>query len=111
MRSKNQSVGQSAPRSRPFRKLTTSCKRWARFPTDRNLNAVRLRFYCLINLSPDGALQAEASFRRWVRKFADGWEAWLNAAESAQGEGRSALQSGKADRARDQRPVRSHSVP
>jgi len=54
-------------------------------PTDRNLNPVILKFYYLIDLSPDGVLQADASFQRWTRKFAGDWGAFLDTTESASG--------------------------
>lgn len=52
-------------------------------PTDRNLNPVLLKFYYLIDLSPDDVLQADASFQRWTRKFAKDWGAFLDTTESA----------------------------
>ena len=52
-------------------------------PTDRNLNPVLLKFYYLIDLSPDDVLQADASFQRWTRKFAEDWGAFLDTTESA----------------------------
>ena len=54
-------------------------------PTDRNLNPVILKFYYLIDLSPGHVLQADASFQRWTRKFAEDWGAFLDTTESAQG--------------------------
>lgn len=54
-------------------------------PTDRNLHAVLLKFYYLINLSPDSVLQADASFQRWSRKFAENWGSFLDTTESAKG--------------------------
>ncbi len=56
-------------------------------PTDRNLKPVLLEFYYLIDLSPDGVLQADASFQRWSRKFAEDWGAFLDTTESARGIG------------------------
>jgi phosphatidylserine decarboxylase len=52
-------------------------------PTDRNLNPVLLKFYYLIDMSPDDVLQADASFQRWARKFAEDWGAFLDTTESA----------------------------
>jgi len=52
-------------------------------PTDRNLNPVLLKFYYLIDMSPDDVLQADASFQRWTRKFAEDWGAFLDTTESA----------------------------
>jgi phosphatidylserine decarboxylase precursor len=54
-------------------------------PTDRNLNAFVLKFYYLIDLSPGGFLQADASFQRWAGKFAADWGAFLDTTESATG--------------------------
>lgn len=54
-------------------------------PTDRNLNPFVLTFYYLIDLSPGGILQGDASFQRWTRKFAEDWGAFLDTTESAQG--------------------------
>ncbi len=54
-------------------------------PTDRNLTPVVLKFYYLIDLSPDGLLQADAPFQRWARKFAEDWGAFLDTTESARG--------------------------
>jgi phosphatidylserine decarboxylase len=54
-------------------------------PTDRDLTPVVLEFYHLIDLSPGRALQADASFQRWTRKFAEEWGAFLDTTESAQG--------------------------
>jgi len=54
-------------------------------PTERNLNPVVLKFYYLIDLSPDDILKADASFQQWVRKFAEDWGAFLDTTESAQG--------------------------
>jgi phosphatidylserine decarboxylase len=54
-------------------------------PTDRNLNPILLKFYYLIDLSPDDVLQADASFQRWSRKFAEDWGAFLDTTESAKG--------------------------
>ena len=54
-------------------------------PTDRILNPVLLKFYYLIDLSPDNVLQADASFQRWSRKFAEDWGAFLDTTESAKG--------------------------
>jgi phosphatidylserine decarboxylase len=57
----------------------------ALIPTDRNLNPILLKFYYLIDLSPDDVLQADASFQRWSRKFAEDWGAFLDTTESAKG--------------------------
>ena len=54
-------------------------------PTERNLNAFVLKFYYLIDLSPNGVLQADASFQRWTRQFAEDWGAFLDTTESARG--------------------------
>jgi phosphatidylserine decarboxylase len=54
-------------------------------PTDRNLNTFVLKFYYLIDLSPGGILQTDASFQRWTRKFAEDWGAFLDTTESAKG--------------------------
>lgn len=54
-------------------------------PTDRNLKPVLLEFYYLIDLSPDDVLQADASFQRWSRKFAEDWGSFLDTTESARG--------------------------
>lgn len=54
-------------------------------PTDRNLTPVLVEFYYLIDLSPNSALQADASFQRWSRKFAEDWGAFLDTTESAKG--------------------------
>jgi phosphatidylserine decarboxylase precursor len=54
-------------------------------PTDRNLSPVVLEFYYLIDLSPDGILQADVSFQRWARNFAGEWGAFLDTTESARG--------------------------
>jgi phosphatidylserine decarboxylase len=54
-------------------------------PMDRNLNPVLLKFYYLIDLSPNNVLQAEASFQRWSCKFAEDWGAFLDTTESAKG--------------------------
>ena len=54
-------------------------------PTDRNLNPVVLKFYYLIDLSPDGLLQSDASFQLWTRKFAEDWGAFLDTTASAKG--------------------------
>jgi len=54
-------------------------------PTERNLNPVLLKFYYLIDLSPDGALQSDESFQRWNRKFAEEWGAFLDTTQSAKG--------------------------
>jgi len=54
-------------------------------PTDRNLNRFVLKFYYLIDSSPAGVLQADASFQQWTRKFAEDWGAFLDTTESAQG--------------------------
>ena len=54
-------------------------------PTDRNLMRVMLEFYYLIDLSPDEVLQADASFQRWSRKFAEDWGAFLDTTQSARG--------------------------
>lgn len=54
-------------------------------PTDRNLNAFVLRFYYLIDLSPDDLLQKDPSFQQWSCKFAEDWGAFLDTAESAEG--------------------------
>jgi len=54
-------------------------------PTDRNLKRFMLEFYYLTDLSPDEFLQADASFQRWSRKFADDWGAFLDTTESARG--------------------------
>lgn len=52
-------------------------------PTDRNLNAFVLKFYYLIDLSPGGFLQADASFQQWTHKFAEDWGAFLDTTKSA----------------------------
>src|SRR6185295_9416031 len=57
----------------------------ALIPTDRNLNQFVLKFYYLIDQSPDDVLQADASFQGWTRKFAEDWGAFLYTRESAQG--------------------------
>jgi phosphatidylserine decarboxylase len=54
-------------------------------PTDRNLNPILLEFYYLIDLSPKGVLQADASFQSWSRKFAEDWGAFLDTTASARG--------------------------
>jgi len=54
-------------------------------PTDRNLNPVLLKFYYLIDLSPNDVLQADAAFQRWSRKFAEDWGVFLDTTESAKG--------------------------
>jgi phosphatidylserine decarboxylase len=54
-------------------------------PTERNLNPVVLKFYYLIDLSPGEFLQADASFQRWTRKFAEDWGSFLDTTESAKG--------------------------
>jgi phosphatidylserine decarboxylase precursor len=54
-------------------------------PTDRNLNPYVLKFYYLIDLSPDDFLQTDESFQRWVRKFARDWGAYLDTTASASG--------------------------
>ena len=54
-------------------------------PTNRNLNAVILIFYYLINQSSAGVLQADASFQSWTRKFAENWGTFLDTTESAKG--------------------------
>jgi phosphatidylserine decarboxylase len=54
-------------------------------PTDRNLNPVLVKFYYLIDLSPEHVLQTDASFQRWSRKFAEDWGAFLDTTESARG--------------------------
>ena len=54
-------------------------------PTDRNLNPFMCKFYYLIGQSPDGVLQADAAFQGWTRKFAEGWGAFLDTTESAEG--------------------------
>jgi phosphatidylserine decarboxylase precursor len=54
-------------------------------PTDRNLNPILVKFYYLIDLSPDGLLQTDAAFQRWSRKFAEDWGAFLDTTESAKG--------------------------
>lgn len=54
-------------------------------PTDRNLNPVLLKFYYLIDLSPDDTLQSDESFQRWTRKFAEDWGAFLDTTQSAKG--------------------------
>jgi phosphatidylserine decarboxylase len=54
-------------------------------PTDRNLNPFVLKFYYLVDLSPNGVLQADASFQEWTRKFAEDWGAFLDTTESAGG--------------------------
>ena len=54
-------------------------------PTDRNLNLVMLKFYYLIDLSPDGVLQANVSFQQWTHKFAEDWGTFLDTTESARG--------------------------
>lgn len=52
-------------------------------PTDRNLSLVVLKFYYLIDLSPDDILKADASFQRWARRFAEDWGSFLDTTESA----------------------------
>jgi phosphatidylserine decarboxylase len=52
-------------------------------PTDRNLNPVLVKFYYLIDMSPDAFLQADESFQRWTGKFAKDWGAFLDTTESA----------------------------
>lgn len=54
-------------------------------PTARNLNAFVLQFYYLIDQSPNDALQADTSFQRWSRHFAEDWGAFLDTPESAEG--------------------------
>src|ERR1039458_607597 len=54
-------------------------------PTDRDLKPVLLKFYYLIDLSPDDVLQADASFQGWSREFAEDWGAFLDTTESAKG--------------------------
>ncbi len=54
-------------------------------PTDRNLNPLLLKFYYLIDLSPDDVLLGDATFQRWSRKFAEEWGAFLDTTESAEG--------------------------
>jgi phosphatidylserine decarboxylase len=54
-------------------------------PTNRNLNTFVLKFYYLVDLSPNDVLQKDASFQRWTCKFADDWGAFLDTTESAEG--------------------------
>ncbi|MCX7173353.1 MAG: phosphatidylserine decarboxylase [Proteobacteria bacterium] len=54
-------------------------------PTVRNLNPVLLKFYYLIDLSPDDVLLKDEPFQRWVRKFAAELGAFLDTTESAAG--------------------------
>lgn len=52
-------------------------------PTVRNLNAVLLKYYFLIDHSPHDVLQSDASFQRWSRAFAADWGSFLDTTESA----------------------------
>lgn len=54
-------------------------------PTNRNLTAVILKFYYLIDQSSAGVLQADSSFQSWTRKFAEDWGSFLDTTESAKG--------------------------
>ena len=54
-------------------------------PTDRNLNAFVLKFYFLIDGSPNRLLQEDAAFQRWAGKFAADWGAFLDTTDSAEG--------------------------
>ncbi len=54
-------------------------------PTDRDLNAFVLKFYYLIDLSPNAVLQTDAAFQSWVGKFAEEWGAFLDTTDSADG--------------------------
>jgi phosphatidylserine decarboxylase precursor len=54
-------------------------------PTDRNLNSFISKFYYLIDLSPGGILETDASFQRWSRMFAQDWGSFLDTMESAAG--------------------------
>ena len=54
-------------------------------PTDRNLKPILLNFYYLIDLSPEGVLQADKSFQEWTRKFAEDWGSFLDTSASAEG--------------------------
>ncbi len=54
-------------------------------PTDRNLNAFVLKFYYLMDLSPQGLLQTDAAFQCWTFQFAREWGAFLDTPASAQG--------------------------
>jgi phosphatidylserine decarboxylase len=54
-------------------------------PTDRNLNPVVLKFYYLVDQSPNDVLQADAPFQQWMGKFAEDWGAFLDTTESAVG--------------------------
>jgi phosphatidylserine decarboxylase precursor len=54
-------------------------------PTDRNLNPILLKFYYLIDLSPDNILQTDPPFQQWSRKFAEDWGAFLDTTDSAKG--------------------------
>ena len=56
-------------------------------PTDRNLNQFVLKFYYLMDLSPQGMLQADAAFQSWTCQFAREWGAFLDTTASAQGIG------------------------
>ena len=54
-------------------------------PTDRNLNRYVSKYYYLIGRSHKGALDTDASFQKWSRKFAEDWGAFLDTTESAKG--------------------------
>ena len=54
-------------------------------PTDRNLNEFVLKFYYLVDLSPNDVLRVDPSFQSWMCKFATDWGAFLDSPESAEG--------------------------
>ena len=54
-------------------------------PTDRNLNAMVVKFFYLIDLSPGGVLKSDASFQQWTHKFTTDWGNFLDTTESARG--------------------------
>ena len=52
-------------------------------PTDRNLNPVLLKFYYLIDLSPENILQSDRAFQQWTLRFAEEWGSFLDTTRSA----------------------------
>jgi len=54
-------------------------------PTTRNLLPKCLKFYYLIDQSPEGKLQKDDLFQQWTLKFIKDWGNFLDTTESAKG--------------------------
>jgi phosphatidylserine decarboxylase len=55
----------------------------AHIPRDRDLSAILLKYYYLIDLSPDGLLQRDEAFQHWSHAFACAWGSFLDTTASA----------------------------